>query len=143
LANSDFGELDFLPKLGSRGVRSMPKRPPLTVVAPHASGRPAPATLGEAGRELWAAIQAEYSVDDAVGCEILRQACCGADRAASLAATVAVDGEIIHGRQGPRPHPGLQAEMQARAFTVRCLEKLGVTFEPIGRIGRPGGKRAD
>ena len=41
-----------------------------------------------------------------------------------------------------REHPLLKHEVAARAFTVRTIEKLGLNFEPVKSVGRPGGKAA-
>jgi len=84
-------------------------------------------------------IQSEYDIRDSAGAELLTQACLSADRAASLAAIIARDGETIETKIGMKEHPLLKSELGARSFVVRCIEKLGLTLEPIGRIGRPGG----
>jgi hypothetical protein len=68
----------------------------------------------------------------------LCQACATLDRAESLAERIEADGEIVHGRQGPRPHPGLKAELAARTFIVCTLERLGLfeVAKPMGRRSR-------
>lgn len=61
----------------------------------------------------------------------------GADRAEDCAAAVARDGSIIATKSGPRAHPLIREEMNAHAFVVRTLQKLGITLEPIKPMGRP------
>ena len=58
--------------------------------------------------------------------ELLTQACQGLDRAEELAARIAKDGAVIQGRFGPQAHPALKAEMEARAFVCRTLQRLGL-----------------
>lgn len=115
----------------------MPSKPPLTVVDPAATLPSPPRKLGEHGLELWRAIMSEYRIEDRGGIELLTQAAAGLDRAESLAEQIERDGEIVHGRQGPRPHPGLQAELAARSFVCRTLERLGLNMEAVKPIGRP------
>jgi hypothetical protein len=93
--------------------------------------------LGKFGQSLWNRVQAEYGIADVGGLELLYQACTAADRAEELSALIARDGAVVRGVNGPREHPGLRAEMAARAFVVRTLGKLGVTTEPIKPMGRP------
>jgi hypothetical protein len=128
-----FEKLDF-EKLGRRSM----VQSPLTVVDPAATGIPPPRKLGPHGGELWRSIVAEYEVEDRASRELLCQAAAALDRAESLAEQIERDGEIIQGRQGIRPHPALKAEMAARAFIVRALERLGLfeVAKPMGRRSR-------
>ena len=48
-------------------------------------------------------------------------------------------GEIISTKQGPIEHPGLRHELQARAFVVRTLQRLGLDVEAVKPVGRPPG----
>jgi len=91
-----------------------------------------PRTFGEVGQSLWR--ENRHRIDDGSE-EILRQACFGADRAAELAARIDADGLTITTQTGAlRPHPCLQAELQARAFVCRQLDRLGlVKTNPVGR----------
>jgi DNA-directed RNA polymerase subunit RPC12/RpoP len=46
--------------------------------------------------------------------------------------------ELLKARTGVvRENPLLKTELGCRAFTVRCLARLGLDVEPIGRVGRP------
>ena len=62
---------------------------------------------------------------------------CRPDRAESLSAAIASEGETIVTKLGIRAHPALQIEMQNRALTARLLQRLGVTDVPIRPQGRP------
>jgi hypothetical protein len=113
-------------------------KPPLSIVPPSVSTIPdPPANLGPAGVTLWRSIMAEYDIADAGGRALLEQACLASDRAERLRAEIDKDGEIIRTRAGPREHPGLRAELAARAFITRTLTRLGLNVEPIRPIGRP------
>src|SRR6266403_5171926 len=63
------------------------KTPTLTVIDASSTPNPLapPATLGEAGRRLWADIHGDYIVTDAAGLEMLAQICAEADRVAQCA----------------------------------------------------------
>jgi hypothetical protein len=117
-------------------------KPPLIVVDPTSTGIAPPRKLGPHGMDLWRTIMADYQIEDRGGIELLAQACAALDRVEALAERIEADGEIVHGRQGPRPHPGLQAELAARSFIVRTLERLGLNMEAVKPIGRPPTKPA-
>jgi hypothetical protein len=131
LRKLDFEKLD-LRKLGETTMA----KPPLTVVDPAATGIPPPRKLQRHGTELWRSVMADYQIEDSASRELLCQACAALDRAESLAERIEADGEIVHGRQGPRPHPALKPEMAARTFIVRTLERLGL-FDVAKPMGRP------
>jgi hypothetical protein len=76
---------------------------------------------------------------DSGGVEILMQACTALDRAEEMAETINNDGPITIVKGVPREHPLLRAELSNRAFTVRCLQKLGLNFEVVKAVGRPPG----
>jgi hypothetical protein len=115
----------------------MPK-PPLTLVGPGSTDAQPPRPLAEHNMALWRRVLAEFQVDDVAGRELLAQAAAGLDRAENLAAQIATDGEIIHTRAGPKPHPAIRTELEARSFVVRTLTRLGLNFEPVkATVGRP------
>jgi hypothetical protein len=116
-----------------------PKNPTLTI-QPAETPIPPPRDLGEHGRALWDRVQIEFRVEDAGGVELLMQCCAAADRADELAAIIDKDGAVVRGKTGPRSHPLLRDEIQNRAFVARCLQRLGLLDEPIGRIGHPTGR---
>ena len=125
---------------------------PLTVIgAPASRGSgpgpapPPPRELGQAGLQLWNAIQTEFHISDAGGIELLLQACAASDRLAALAARILEDGEVIATAGGSRKaHPALKDELAARAFIVRTLARLGILDQPLQPVGRPptGGLRS-
>jgi P27 family predicted phage terminase small subunit len=100
-----------------------------------------PATLGEAGRRLWADIHGDYIVTDAAGLEMLAQICAEADRVAQCAEVIARDGPTIRMKNGGiRDHPLLRHEVQGRAFICKALRGLGLDIIPARtEIGRPNG----
>ena len=109
----------------------------LTIVSSTSDLATIPSGLGVHGRSLWRRVMKDYNITDCGGLELLYQACAGADRAEDSAAAVARDGSIIQTKSGPRGHPLIREEMNARAFVVRTLQKLGVTLEPLRPMGRP------
>jgi hypothetical protein len=114
---------------------------PLTVVDPPGSNLPQPPRqLGARGLDLWRTIMAEYHIDDPGGRELLYQAAAALERAEQLAEAIAADGVVVHTRAGaPKPHPALAAELAARAFICRTLERLGLNLEAVRPIGRTTG----
>jgi hypothetical protein len=96
-----------------------------------------PRKLGCHGRSLWDRVLGEYRIDDIGGVEMLMQGCAGLDRAESLAERIAIDGDVVLTRNGPKVHPAVKEELAARAFVVRTLQKLGLNYENVRPIGRP------
>jgi hypothetical protein len=107
---------------------------PATLTEPPAP----PAELGDEGRRVWSEVQAEYCVQDSGGREILRQACLAVDRAHECAQLIREHGLLIDTPNGKRENPLIRAELNARAFAVRAIQKVGVGLEAIKPIGRPG-----
>lgn len=110
--------------MGMRGPRSN-----LTYLEPASdrSGPPRkpPSSLGDHGSRLWREMVREHNIDGAAGLAILRQVCEAADRAESLKARIAADGEVITTVDGGlKDHPALRHEQNARAFVVRGRAKL-------------------
>ena len=71
---------------------------------------------------------------------MLAQACTALDRAEALGEAIGAD-VVVHTRGGSKPNPALAAELAARSFVVRTLERLGLNVEAIKPVGRPGGRR--
>jgi hypothetical protein len=116
--------------------------PPLTVVAtgpdPAPTAADPPGNLGQPGRTLWAAIQAEFRITDPGGVSLLHQIALATDRAEALRQRIDADGEAIASRTGLlKAHPLLRDELANRAFISRSLQRLGVLDMPIKPIGRP------
>jgi hypothetical protein len=116
-----------------------PSKPPLTLVGPGSTAPAPPRTLGSPGLALWNRVQGEYAVHDSGGVELLCLACQALDRAESLSAAIAEDGQTIRTPTGIRAHPALRDELANRAFITRALAKLGIASEPIKAPGRPAG----
>ena len=112
-------------------------RPPLSVVDPTPNLPQPPRKLGAHGLDLWQAVQREYHISDPGGAELLYESCSALDRAEELAERINTDGAIVQTRNGPKAHPALAAELAARAFVCRTLERLGLNLESIRPIGRP------
>jgi hypothetical protein len=94
--------------------------------------------LGDDGRRLWEAVQAEYAIADSAGVELLCLACESLDRAAQLSAAVVADGVVIRTARGEtREQPALKAELACRAFVAKALDRLGLNVEPAKPNGRP------
>ena len=121
----------------------MPKttgKPPFSIVSGETTIVSPPRPLGSHGAALWDRIQREYAITDCGGIELLCLASQELDRAESLAEAIARDGAVVYSRAGvPRSHPAVRDELQARAFVVKTLEKLGINFEAIKPPGRPSG----
>jgi hypothetical protein len=114
----------------------MIKPSPLSVVDP-GSNLPSPSRkLGRHGTDLWSAVMREYCIADPGGLELLIQACGAVDRVEALAERIDADGEVIIVRGVPKPHPAIAAELAARAFVCRTLERLGLNLETVKPIGR-------
>jgi hypothetical protein len=87
--------------------------------------------------QLWQRIQAEFSIRDSGGIEILCLAAACLDRAESLSAAIAEQGETVITKAGIRSHPSLRDEIANRALVARLLQRLGVTDMPVKAPGRP------
>jgi Phage terminase, small subunit len=123
-------------------VRPRTGKPPFAIVdAPPVTPPTPPRTLGPTGQDLWTRVQAEFVISDVGGVELLAQCCEAADLVQELAECVAREGKTLQTKTGLRAHPALRDMLSARAFVVTTLRRLGVTDEPVGRIGRPSGAR--
>jgi Phage terminase, small subunit len=123
-------------------LRPRTSKPPLGIVdAPPVTPPAPPRSLGPTGQDLWARVQGEFVISDVGGVELLAQACEAADLVQELAECVAREGKTLQTKTGLRAHPALRDMLSARAFVVTTLRRLGVTDEPVGRVGRPSGSR--
>jgi phage terminase small subunit len=114
-----------------------PRQPPLTLIGPGSTVPPPPRALGPHGTQLWNRVQREYHILDCGGIELLCLICQSLDRAESLSAAIAEDGQTIRTRTGIRAHPALRDELANRALVARLLSKLGINAEPVKPPGRP------
>ena len=118
-----------------------PVKSPLSVVAsmPLPSPSDPPGNLGQAGADLWQRVMRAYAIDDEGGKQLLFEACAACDRAHELKAAIDRDGAVVMSRTGPKTHPAIKLELEARSFVVRTLHRLGLDIEPTRPIGRPAG----
>ena len=112
-------------------------QPPLTIISPGTTAPPPPRKLAPPGLALWTRVQREYLITDSGGVEILCLACQALDRAESLSAAIAEEGQTIRTRSGIRAHPALRDEIANRALVARLLSKLGINVEPTKASGGP------
>ncbi|MGX1352479.1 hypothetical protein AB7M49_006088 [Bradyrhizobium elkanii] len=116
---------------------------PLTVIDAASKPDPLapPASLGEAGRRLWADVHRDYEVIDAVGLEMLARICAMADRAAEYAAAIERDGVVIRSKNGMvRDHPANKHLLACQSFILRSLQRLNFdVIPPRTELGRPSG----
>jgi P27 family predicted phage terminase small subunit len=123
-------------------MRQRTGKPPLAIIdAPPVTPPSPPRALRAAGHDLWSRVQGEYVVTDVGGVELLQQCCEAADLVQELSERVARDGVTLETKTGVRAHPALRDMLSARAFLVTTLRRLGVTNEPVARMGRPSGPR--
>src|SRR5260370_4116895 len=104
----------------------MAKNPPLPAASP-----PPPRSMGGHGQSLWNRVMAEYQIEDCGGLEMLAQACQALDRAETLRSEIERDGEVLRLQGTVRDHPALKHELANRAFVVRTLVRLGLSFGPV------------
>lgn len=98
-----------------------------------------PSGTRAAGRRLWRAVLGVYELDD-VELAVLAEACHAADRAAEARAAVDAAGAIVDGRYGPRAHPGVAIEREARGQVLAALRHL--EREPVSAQQRTAAARA-
>ena len=119
------------------------KKPPtLTVIDSASKPNPLapPASLGEAGRKLWASVHADFVVTDAAGLETMLRICEAADNLAAYDEEIGRDGVTIRTKGGVREHPLLKHRLAAQSFVVRSLHRLGLdVIPPRSEPGRPSG----
>src|SRR5262249_7918429 len=82
--------------------------------------------LGREGQDLWNRIMSEYDVKDAHGIEKLTAACEALDRATALKSEIEKSGYMIESKGGLRENPLIRNELQARAFSQRTLDRMGL-----------------
>ena len=104
------------------------KRPPQAPAAAVGNG-PAPLVLTGERRELFAQIQARWSLQPASE-SLLLNACQALERAAELAAIVTRDGCTFTTDGGTiKPHPAAQLERDFRGLASRTLTQLAARLE--------------
>jgi P27 family predicted phage terminase small subunit len=120
--------------------------PKLALVTGDSSVTKPPRKLGRHGSQLWRSIMREYVLDDAADLETLALACEQLDRAQECREQIDRDGLMIRSKHGPKDHPLLKAELAARSYVSRTLQRLGLGAEatkPVGRPPQPHGWQPD
>src|SRR5262245_26682383 len=82
---------------------------------------PSDLDLGSAGRKLWAEVTAEFQFEEAAEIELLKQACCAADRIDTVSKQIKREGLTVQSKNGIRAHPLLKIEHLQRSFLCRRL----------------------
>jgi phage terminase small subunit len=88
----------------------------------------APGHLRDAGKALWKTVLRDFDLEPH-HLAILASACEAADRARDARMRVDQDGAIVDGRYGPRAHPGIAIERDARIGMLRAIRELGLDLE--------------
>ena len=123
-------------------MRENPGKHPLAILDGPAPTLPEPPrSLGEPGLTLWRSIQSQFRVVDVGGMELLMQACLASDRRKPCAPALMRTAKPF--RLGRVCAFIRVSRMSWRrvAFVCRVLRQLGVTVEPIGRMGPPATPR--
>jgi P27 family predicted phage terminase small subunit len=87
-----------------------------------------PKHLRDAGSALWRDILRGFELGEH-DLHVLLAACEAADRTKEARERVDKDGAIVDGRYGPRAHPGIAIERDARLSMLRSLRELGLNLE--------------
>jgi len=97
-----------------------------------------PRPLGQHGRDFWNRVMAAYAITDVGGIELLCLAAQAIDRAERCRMLIDRDGELVTSASGVmRAHPLIREELHARAFTAKCIDRLGINKETVKPMGRP------
>ena len=95
-----------------------------------------PEHLSAAARAWWRAIDAGYTLDDAAYL-VLLAAMEAFDRCRDAAAVLESEGLLIAGLHGPRAHPCVLIERDARAAMLAAIRTLNLDIAPAPpQIGR-------
>jgi P27 family predicted phage terminase small subunit len=106
-------------------MQSHPTKPP-----PH---------LTEPTKRWWRSVQRDYSLEQHHN-RLLQAACEAWDRLQGAREVIARDGLIVSGREGPKAHPAVAIERDARIAFSRLIRELDLDSEPApnARRGPPG-----
>ncbi len=102
----------------------------------------APQGLGQAGKRLWKAIQAEYAITDPAGLSFLTSVCHAEEDIVRWRGIVAKDGAVIEvPDKASIAHPLLAAIGRAESIKRQALRALNLDLEPLhDKPGRPSGR---
>jgi P27 family predicted phage terminase small subunit len=97
-----------------------------------------PSHLDAPGRALWAAVAAEFVVDDAAGRALLTLACEALDRCRQAQAVLKSSGPTTTDQRGAlKAHPCIAIERDAWGVMQRALRQLDLSPEIVAKPGRP------
>ena len=101
-----------------------------------------PKQLSREAKRLWRSLQAEYSIEDAAGLDLLSDYCAFFDRRAEARAILREQGITVTDRFGVvQNHPCCRTERDASAAMGRILKSLNLDIEPLhDKPGRPAGR---
>lgn len=101
-----------------------------------------PRHLGKHGREFFAAVASEYSIDDSAGIALLTTASECLDRIRAAQAAITKHGEVVTDRYGQvKVNPACALEKDARNGFLAAVRALNLDLEPLrDRPGRPSGR---
>jgi phage terminase small subunit len=89
----------------------------------------APAHLSASRKRLWKAILGDFELD-VHELELLRLACEALERCEEARRAIARDGAYVQGRFGPKAHPAISVERDARIGAARLFREIGLDGEP-------------
>jgi len=87
-----------------------------------------PKHLSTRSRRFWRDVLRDFDLEPS-GLAILRVACEAMDRMDEARSLVTAEGLTVEGRLGPRAHPALSIERDARLAMLRALRALGLDKE--------------
>jgi P27 family predicted phage terminase small subunit len=95
----------------------------------------APDHLSAAMKAWWADVLARHGVPDSHRLYLLEAACGAWDRLEGARQTLAREGITVAGRYGPRTHPAVGVERDARLAFARLLTQLDLDPPPERYMG--------
>ncbi len=97
--------------------------------------------LSTPAKRLWRDLQAEYSILDAAGLDMLTDYCRFYDRREQARETIRLEGATLRDRFGQAvAHPAVRIERDSSAIMCRLIKALSLDLEPLrDGPGRPEG----
>jgi len=89
---------------------------------------PAPKGLSGESSRLWRAVVEGFDLPPHA-LMTLHVAAQALDRLRQAQRVIEADGIVVAGRQGPKPHPAIRIEEQARIAYLRAIRELGLDLE--------------
>src|SRR6516165_10713092 len=107
------------------------KKPRLSLFEPGAAAAEPPASLGVDGRAFWTRLLAASYFADLSGQEFLAQMASTMDTIALLQDEIDRNGAVLRTRDGYKANPATKDLLAARAFLVRTMLRLGLSYEAV------------